>query len=251
MSNYNNYSHLKIEDFLVHYYKSTTSVLDVVKSHFVTSKVKLVVISDEQTKGRGRLNRPWNSFNGNLMASIVIPKSFINQSNYGAVNFIMGLIISDVLIDILPSSHNVHLKWPNDILINNCKVSGILIEVFSNVLSIGVGVNITKFPKNLNYMATSLQDCGICICKFDFLSMLLVKFNEYFFINKISFIESIKLWKKRCLGIGKQITVNLPNKRLIGTFVDINHLGFLTLKVGNKIHYINSGDVVYDFQNKH
>lgn len=119
-----------------------------------------VVISDEQTKGRGQRGNVWESEPGkNLMFSIVLRPDELPPQDQFRLNWVISLGIQDYLI--ARELTNVFIKWPNDIYINDKKVCGILIEntikskfIATSIIGVGLNVNQTIFESNT---ATSLQ----------------------------------------------------------------------------------------------
>lgn len=89
-----------------------------------------VVYTDNQTHGKGQRGANWGSeIAQNITASIIIKPHFLNIDNAFYLSKISALAVYDVLTELLPNSHNgIKIKWPNDILVNQQKISGILIE---------------------------------------------------------------------------------------------------------------------------
>ena len=105
------------------------------------NKDYLIVISEEQTAGRGRQGKDWYSPDaGNIYMSV----KFRNQ-NSEPLSLIMGLLISEAMDAVSNQKINAGLKWPNDLLINNKKICGILIESQINAdqleYTVGIGIN--------------------------------------------------------------------------------------------------------------
>ena len=136
---------------------------------------KLIVTSKVQTKGKGRLGRKWESFDGNLFMSILMTWS---MSENNALVFIISVALQQTVKKILPQA-NVKIKWPNDVLVNDKKISGILIEAGEQgKVVIGIGVNIKKSPQgeNIIYPTTSLFEEGINIDRVDFMKNFIGSF---------------------------------------------------------------------------
>ncbi len=116
-----------------------------------------IIISNIQTKGRGTMGKKWISYNGNFFASIFfeLKKSMPNFKEFSLIN---PVIIKKLLNEY--SSVEVKIKWPNDLMIKNRKICGILQEliIFEKkvFLIIGVGINTTCSPKNTPNKAISL-----------------------------------------------------------------------------------------------
>ena len=122
-------------------------------------KYQGIVISNLQTKGRGTMGKKWISYNGNFFASIFfeLKKSMPDFKEFSLIN---PVIIKKLLNEY--SSHEVKIKWPNDLMIKNRKVCGILQELITFekkfFLIIGIGINTIRSPKNSSYKAISLME---------------------------------------------------------------------------------------------
>lgn len=120
-------------------------------------------IAGKQTAGRGRRGRPWTSETGNLFCSYLFQPSK-HLSSMTPLPFIVALALRDALIAIGCHPEQVRCKWPNDVLVNDQKISGILIESStagvqnSGFVVIGVGLNLTHTPSSTQFNATSLGD---------------------------------------------------------------------------------------------
>jgi BirA family biotin operon repressor/biotin-[acetyl-CoA-carboxylase] ligase len=123
-------------------------------------------ISDTQTGGRGRLGRSWHSPPGeNLYASFVLRPS-LSSSAAPLVTLAAGLAVADAIASLVPG-RSVGVKWPNDVLIDDRKLAGILTEaqlsdVRTSWIVVGVGINVraTSFPPDIASRATSLALAG-------------------------------------------------------------------------------------------
>ena len=126
------------------------------------AKSGTVVWAREQVLGRGRYGRTWDSPYGNLYLSIIQrPTCF--PSDATQLGFVTGVALAEALLSIC--NIEIALKWPNDIMANGKKASGILLESSINPnkrfewLGIGVGLNIEKFPSDIEN-STSLHKEG-------------------------------------------------------------------------------------------
>ena len=118
-----------------------------------------VVHADQQTTGRGRLSRRWFSPPGNLYLSIILrlEHSRIAQREVG---FVAALAVADAIDAMLPPRVRATLKWPNDVLVNDGKISGILLEQADSALVLGIGVNVLQEPSHVTYKVSTLVGCG-------------------------------------------------------------------------------------------
>lgn len=110
-----------------------------------------VVYTDHQTNGKGQRGATWTSETGlNLTLSVILKPHFLGQNKTFYLSKISALAVYDVLTEILPiSQYDIKIKWPNDILVNQKKIAGILIEnsFLTNLVQysvIGIGLNINQ-----------------------------------------------------------------------------------------------------------
>lgn len=213
-----------------------------------TDNRKIVVQSDVQTKGKGRRGREWISPEGNLYVSLGLRISEI--SRLGEFSFLTAVALADALSGLSPQI-KAECKWPNDILVKGRKISGILLETDGNkgieFLVIGLGVNLVPLSQEkLLYPITSLQEEGLSISKERMLSAFLERFEGWMKRRKDEgFSAVVSAWCKRAYGIGRHITVNLPDRQLHGIFSGIDKEGTLLLNMGGKEYRITAGDVFF------
>ena len=147
-----------------------------------------IVYSYSQTKGRGMIGKKWISFNGNLFITIFfeLKKNMPNFKEFSTLN---PLILKKQLSRY--TNLSIKIKKPNDLLINNKKVCGILQETYKIdkklFLIIGIGVNTKISPKSKNIKAVSLKECGkVMIHNYDILKSLKNKYEKTFFNYKLN-----------------------------------------------------------------
>ena len=99
-----------------------------------------------QTKGRGRNDNKWTSLEGNLFLSTIIrPKQ--EKKYWQQLSLILGISIIELLVKFGINQKLIELKWPNDILVKNKKISGILLESSHDIIVAGIGLNVKKSPE--------------------------------------------------------------------------------------------------------
>ncbi|MFC2175999.1 biotin--[acetyl-CoA-carboxylase] ligase, partial [Bacteroidota bacterium] len=122
-----------------------------------------LIIADEQTIGKGQRENSWVSeAKMNLTGSYILNPVFLAAQNQFFLSVVVALAVSDLVSLFLANEESVKIKWPNDILVNNQKIAGILIEntlqgahIEASIVGIGLNVNQIEFQNELN--ATSLK----------------------------------------------------------------------------------------------
>lgn len=226
------------------------------------SDANLAVISHEQTNGRGRMGRSWETFSGNLYLSIVLnTKEFFNidmQQVY-QISFLFTLTIREV-VSMLAEANNLNLnlqcKWPNDVFAEEKKICGVLTDVgvtFDNnqpvveYLCFGVGLNVRLSPDNLN--TTSLNELGLSIDKMDFFHLFishlkdnLQKFSKDGFFSDANGLKT--RWMKNAYKLNQLVEVGTEDKKVSGIFRDIDENGNIVLETNGELIKVNVGDVM-------
>ncbi len=208
-----------------------------------------VLLSEFQSKGRGRKERAWISNAGqNLTFSILLKQDF-DENNINLINFGASLAVAQSIENLFQL--DVELKWPNDVLVEKKKIAGILLESTSKankihkvVVGIGINVNQPNFPGKFEIQPTSIRrEFKSTVNRERLLSELL---NIYESILETAEKHPKKIfndWRDRCKMIGEKIKIIEGDKIKTGVFDDIDDNGYLILKVGDKKEKIHHGDV--------
>lgn len=206
---------------------------------------KYIISAKMQNQGRGRRGRSWIGLEGNLFMSLLVK---VPLSQLGEIIFVVSLSLLESIKNLFPDI-DIKLKWPNDVLVKGCKVSGILMEKGEgDYLVIGIGVNIAQSPKieGLIYPAVSLADNGYKTDRITLLKEYLSCFDKNFDILQNSGFEAIRsVWLSHVKGLGEQIEVRGTKENKIGIFKDIDKNGFLLLETNKGIEKICAGDIFY------
>jgi len=211
-----------------------------------------VILAEKQLSGRGRNNRSWQSAKGlNLTFSVLITKEILSDLNPNHINLAASLSVAEAIENL--HQLRTELKWPNDILINKKKVSGILIEtsvkgknVERIVIGIGINLNQTTFQGEFNYPPTSLKlELNSEIDRESMLAEILNIFEERLFNLEKSSVSILNDWRSKCKMIGDKITITENVNIKTGIFYDIDENGYLLLKRNNIIEKIHFGDVSF------
>jgi BirA family transcriptional regulator, biotin operon repressor / biotin---[acetyl-CoA-carboxylase] ligase len=129
-----------------------------------------IILADEQSKGRGQRENSWQSEGGkNLTFSLILYPNSIASDKQFFLTQVIALAITDWLVSELNSDFQVKIKWPNDVLVGNRKIAGVLIEnslrgnwISSSIIGIGLNINQKQFELE---NATSL--CMLTGCEYD------------------------------------------------------------------------------------
>jgi BirA family transcriptional regulator, biotin operon repressor / biotin---[acetyl-CoA-carboxylase] ligase len=205
----------------------------------------LVIRADRQTAGRGRRGREWNSPAGNLYTSILL-RPQRPASEAAALGFAAVMAIGDVVETLLPAGTRVQHKWPNDLLIEGSKASGILLEAQPGFVVLGIGVNIASHPSDTPYPATDLVAAGAAqVSPQALLERLLAALAPlYDSWERSGFASLLPAWRRRAAGLGEAIEVRLERETLTGIFRDLEPDGTLRLGLSDGTERrIAAGDV--------
>jgi len=195
-----------------------------------------VILAKKQRSGRGRLNRKWESPEGGLWVSVILKPEFFSS----LLSLDMGLAVLKTLKNFGIDSK---LKWPNDLLVSEKKICGILLEKISENVIIGIGLNVNISEMNTeNWTSMSVETKK----RFNLekvLDVLIDNMRYYYSLyEKREFSKIIEEWKQNSCTLGKNVVVETIPETLSGKAIDIDENGFLILDNGKKI---NAGDVVH------
>jgi len=225
------------------YFDTVESTNDIAIKSVKDTNNDIVVVALEQTSGRGRLGHEWVSEKGNLFFSMATKlKIEISQ-----LAFVVSLSVAEVC-RFLGAGDSMGIKWPNDLLFENQKFAGILIEkADNNMVVMGVGINLVKSPESAKIcqQATCLKEQNIKINADDFLKLYVERFDYNYDLCQKGFSYIRKNWLGFAKGVGQNIVVRLAKGEKHGVFNGIDEDGFLLLQQKNKIIKIAAGDVFF------
>jgi BirA family biotin operon repressor/biotin-[acetyl-CoA-carboxylase] ligase len=211
----------------------------------------LWIIADRQTRGRGRRGREWHTPTGNLAATLLLkPASRIGEC--AQLSFVAALAAGNLVAKCAPLA-TVKLKWPNDVLLDGCKIGGILLETSGkdagapDWLAIGFGVNLVSYPTDAEFPATSLRTVNVAPpVPNDALAILAASWLEWYCIwERAGFAAIRDAWLARAAGLGQRIRARLPDEEATGVFEGIDESGALILREQSGRRTIAAGDVFF------
>jgi BirA family biotin operon repressor/biotin-[acetyl-CoA-carboxylase] ligase len=208
-----------------------------------------VVWAKKQSEGKGRMGRNWVSSEGNLFMSLLLqPDKPIKEFNQ--LSFVAAVSAIEAIRQLLPEGQTLQCKWPNDILLNDRKIGGILLESFQvngeSWVVVGIGVNIESFPPRTEFPATCLKDAGVELVSAKIvLSRLIHHFIEtYNQWNLKGFMPVRKAWMEHAWNIGKPVKARWPDGEAQGIAEGIDRDGSFIIRDddGERTH-VHAADI--------
>lgn len=209
--------------------------------------------AERQTIGRGRGERTWTSEPGNLYATLLLHRD-VPIVTALQIPFVAGVAIQNALTACTAGAVlDLVLKWPNDVLLNTRKVSGILVEsrpltgTSKLAIAMGFGVNIAHHPNDTRHPATHLADHGIACDPADVFTELSRNVTAALatWDNGAGFETIRESWHTRSLPLGHEMSVSEGHSRTTGTYAGLDVDGALLLNVSGKTRRILFGDVMF------
>jgi BirA family biotin operon repressor/biotin-[acetyl-CoA-carboxylase] ligase len=237
----------------IHSFRQLTSTNDIAKELAKKGAAEgTVIVADTQTHGRGRLDRTWISPQGGLWFSIILrPK--VNPRDAPQLTFMMSVAVAKTINKLY--GLKAEIKWPNDVLVNDKKVCGILTETSTkgnllNYAAVGVGVNanlsLNNLPANLRGSSTTLKDELKREIQLEtFLRSLLEEIEHYYnLLTQRKFNIILSEWKQLSRFLGSYVQITSLDEKIEGWATDIDENGALIIKLQDQTtRKIISGDV--------
>ena len=236
----------------IYIFKEVMSTNTVAK-FFAENKVSdgTVIISEKQTNAKGRSGKPWDSPLGGVWLSIILNPR-IDYSKLPMITLATGVAVAKTLERL--GIEDVEIKWPNDVLVSDKKIAGILCETVMRGnnfkgLVLGVGVNLNSNIENLSLIdksATALNlEIGRDVNISDFLDELL----EEFFKNYETFLEKgfayiREYYLEKANFIGNEITIVTRHEKFSCLACDVNDSGELVVLKNGVKKFISAGDIL-------
>jgi len=193
-----------------------------------------VVVAGRQTRGRGRLKRQWLSDDGGLYFTMVL-RPDIPVVLSSRVNFLASLTLARVLRKLFQIDAAV--KWPNDILVDGRKISGMLSELEAETdrvlfINIGMGINVNNDPSVVEPGASSIKKItGREISKKMLLARFLDEFEKH--LKTVELKNVISEWKKYTVTLNRQVKIVTHKEVSEGLAVDVEPDGALVLELAD------------------
>ncbi len=213
----------------------------------------IVVIADEQTGGKGRFGRKWESPHGVNLLFTVLLKPKLTPQQVSLITLVAAIAVTHAIRKL--TGVTAGIKWPNDILINGKKTGGILTEIKAcanqiDILAIGIGVNVNMTPdmmgKEIRTLATSLKiEKGTSLNRAVLFRAILAELETYYkILLRGDSVTLIQEWLSLNSTIGNTVSVRNQDSVITGVAEGINESGELLLKLeSGETKTIYAGDV--------
>jgi BirA family biotin operon repressor/biotin-[acetyl-CoA-carboxylase] ligase len=189
------------------------------------------VIAGRQTSGRGRLNRKWSSDEGGLYFTVVLRPDLPPVLSF-RVSFLASLTLTRTLNEMF--GVDVRVKWPNDLLVGERKICGMLSELEAEAdrvafINVGIGINVNNDPSGIEPAATSLKAIlGRKVSITDIVAHYLDAFEQR--MQTIEYDQIIEEWKTYTVTLNREVRVVTTRDVFTGKAVDVDDNGALVLK---------------------
>jgi len=209
----------------------------------------LVLVAETQTAGRGRLDRTWSSpRRAALTVPVLLRPAGVPPSALAWLPLFTGIAVAAALRD--EAGVTAGLKWPNDVLVADRKIAGILAEVHGHAIVAGVGLNVTLTEAELPVpTATSLLlEDAACLDRERLLAAVLTELGGRYTAwaagpDTAALREEYLRW---CVTVGREVRVELPGGAVLtGTAADVDKSGRLAVRTGSGTTLVGAGDVVH------
>ena len=204
------------------------------------------LVADRQNAGRGRQGRGWHDGHGNFMGSTIV-RIQPGQPPAHTLSLLTAVALFDTIHTLVPALHRLVLKWPNDLLIGDAKLSGILLEAERDAVVIGVGVNLVSAPQLPDRKSAALTEFGPAPNRDAFAESLAAHFATELERWRTYGLEPlVRSWNAASMPKGTPISVHEPDGgRVSGKFDGLEPDGSMRLRLADgSTRVIHAGDVM-------
>lgn len=242
----------------IYYFPALTSTNTIAKKKLIEKIEKIpegtIIITEKQSGGKGRSGKRWYSPQGGIWFSVILYPDLI-PSNILIITLMTAVAVAKTIHQLFPQI-SIQIKWPNDLLIEDRKVCGILTEATTNkknakwvILGIGINANndLSELPEDIRKDSISLKEvAGQLIPRALLVSDLCVQLEKWYEkLKRKDFISILKEWRLYSNIIGKEVKIDTGGKIITGEVIDLTRSGALILKIDKgKIKEIISGTVL-------
>jgi BirA family transcriptional regulator, biotin operon repressor / biotin---[acetyl-CoA-carboxylase] ligase len=245
--------------FTIHHYETIGSTNDQLKQMLDAPEFTCVT-ADEQTAGRGRRDRSWHSAPGEGLYLSVLLRPEISAEKFPLLSLMAAVSVAEAIQTVLRDARitkvQLDIKWPNDVLANERKLSGILIESTTVkqapprvIVGIGVNLNQQAFPPELSKLATSLRlECGRAFETATVRNVLLTQLALWYEdLRRNRSHKILTRWQElSSYAHGKSVVVHFDHEEMRGETCGLNDSGALQLKTDSGlVHSLLIGEITH------
>jgi len=236
----------------IYYFDTISSSMDIATQLGMKNAAQgTLVLTETQTKGRGRLNRPWLSPKYKGLYLSLLLRSELLPAQAPILTLLAAVSICEAIKEIV--GLEAKIKWPNDIFINNKKLGGILTELNAETdrirfVVIGIGLNVNNDKKTLASNAISLKECKKeNINRIELLQEILRRIEaNYLILQEKGNRRIAEKWRDYNMTLGRRVKVYLQHEHQEGQALDIDTDGALLLRNDSGlVHKVTTGDVIH------
>jgi BirA family biotin operon repressor/biotin-[acetyl-CoA-carboxylase] ligase len=225
--------------FDVEYHDSIESTNDRARALAQAGESRVAVVADEQTGGRGRLDRQWTSPPGGLWVSLVC-RPDIPPAEAPIYTLAAAVAATDALESV---GIDAGIKWPNDVLVDGTKLVGILTEMEGEAdrvswIIVGIGINANVDSENVPETATTIREQVGDVNRAAVTRALLERFEEL----RATPGAVVDAWRKRAITLGRQVRVETSDGAMLGEAIDIEFPGTLVVATDEGPRHVSAGD---------
>jgi BirA family biotin operon repressor/biotin-[acetyl-CoA-carboxylase] ligase len=202
-----------------------------------------VVVAERQTRGRGRLGRPWMSPPGGLWCSVLLRPD--GDATSGLLSLAVGVAVAEAVEE--AAGIRAGLKWPNDVVVGDRKVAGVLLETAGGAVVAGIGVNVAveAFGKALGHRAVSLHAIAArVVTRETVFEHVLRRVAVWYDAWQTAPHRVVQAWRSRDTTCGRAVMLSTTHETLSGTADGIDDDGALRLRLPHgEVRRVVAGDL--------
>lgn len=214
------------------------------------------IMARRQEAGRGRRGRAWTDPPGNFAATLVM-RPECGPADAARISFVAALAVHQALLRLCGPGLNLSLKWPNDVLLNGGKLSGILLESSGSggrvsMLAVGIGINLASAPDATGVEAGATQpvslkgETGMTVTADEMLDSLAESFDSWSRqLRDFGFGPIRSAWLARAARLAEPITARTGTSELTGRFDGIDDSGALILTTSQGRQIVPAADIYF------
>lgn len=203
-------------------------------------------VADRQLAGHGRLGREWHGGAGNYMGSTIV-RPGQGDPPAPSLSLLAGLAVIAAIGEAAVAERSIFLKWPNDVMVGEAKLAGILLHAVAGAVVVGIGVNLASVPVLSDRRAVSLADLGVATEREAFADRLAGAFDRELERWRTAGLPPLlRRWCGAAHIPGTPLAVSEPGEGTIsGVFAGLDANGALQLRLADgTVRTVHAGDVI-------